>query len=73
VLVALFQDLPEFGTENGVNDRGGGVVNSPTLMFVAALDMVLGNMKVRFQTICEDSQRVLRYHLSIKSDSWQLP
>lgn len=39
------KDLPEFGTENGVNDRGGGVVNSPTLMFVAALDMVLGNMK----------------------------
>jgi xylulokinase len=39
------KDLPQFGTENGVMDRGGGVVNSPTLMFVAALDKVFGDMQ----------------------------
>jgi len=39
------KDLPQFVPPEGVNDRGGGVINQPTVMFCAALDKVLGQMK----------------------------
>jgi xylulokinase len=39
------KDLPEFGTTAGYHQRGGGVVNAPTAMFVKALDTVFGAAK----------------------------
>jgi len=39
------KDLPQFGTTAGYHQRGDGVVNAPTAMFVAALDKVFGAAK----------------------------
>ena len=39
------KDLPHYGTSGGAIDLGGGVVRAPTLMFVEAVDTVLGNMR----------------------------
>ena len=38
-------DLPEFGTVNGMHAKEGGEVTSPCLMWVAALDRVFGDMQ----------------------------
>jgi len=37
-------DLPHHGTEGGAIKRGGNVVNTPTIMFIEALDMLLERM-----------------------------
>jgi xylulokinase len=38
-------DLPHFGTEGGFHQGENDRVTAPTLMFVEALDMVLGQMR----------------------------
>jgi len=52
--VSFDNDLPEFGTQGGVHRHADGLtVTSPPLMWVAALDLLLGRMKGRGRPLAD--------------------